>query len=143
MQPDRVGKCTPKILLRMKREVRLLLATFLLMGSAPAWGDTCLRTGQVTGTVCRGVGIEICDQVNLVAAEGEGGRAYTIADSFSSVSEFSESRRRCWINLKSSGLGLLSHGINFFSAEFFYRDEQGYLQAVSPDSISFPCRRVK
>ena len=127
----------------LKITMKLLAIGGLMIASISARGDTYFRTGEVTGTVCWGLGIEMCDQVHLVAAEGEGGRAYTIAETFSSVSNFSESRNRCEIKVKSSGLGLLSYGINIFSADFFYRDEQGYLQSVSPDSISFPCRRVE
>ena len=126
---------------QMKIKTITVLALFIT--SATAWSDTYIRTGGVTGTVCSGLGIEVCDSVTLVAAEGDDGEYFSIAERFPSVNEYSERRQRCTLYVKSSGLGLLSRGMNLFSQKFYYRDEQGYLKGVKPDYITFPCRKVK
>ena len=124
-------------------KLRIMTALTFFFASTNAWSDTYIRTGDVTGTVCKGLGIEVCDTVKLVAAEGDGGEYFSIAERFPSVNEYSERRQRCTLYVKSSGLGLLSRGMNLFSQKFYYRDEQGYLKGVKPDYITFPCRKVK
>ena len=116
----------------LKITMKLLAIGGLMIASISA-EEIRISELAMTGTVCWGLGIEMCDQVHLVPKERWQGLHY--CRNLFSVSNLD--RNRCEIKVKSSGLGLLSYGINIFSADF-YRDEQGYLQSVSQTQYRSP-----
>ena len=67
----------------------------------------------------------------LVAAEDSDGQPYTIENHFSSVYRYDKDKGRC----------VLRFGGNFLSSTeaFFKKNEEGELEVVHPDIITFKC----
>ena len=61
-----------------------------------------LRTGPVTGTVCKGFVIEFCSYKVPIVAVKEKGRFYPVAESFESVDEYGSNT--CHIRLDRGGM---------------------------------------
>ncbi|MCY3729107.1 MAG: hypothetical protein OXF97_08960 [Nitrospira sp.] len=79
-----------------------LIGTLILFGLIlvlPAWADY-QRTGPVTGTVCTGFGIEVCDANVSIVAVKEDGRLYHVTETFKSVDDYNTSTGMCHVRLK-------------------------------------------
>ena len=95
------------------------------------------RVGPVTGTVCKGLGVEVCDMGVELHAVKDGDQFYTIREVWRDVDEYNARRGLCHVSVKSKGLGLLSNGINLLSPGKKFYTVDG--EAVRPDSIRFKC----
>ena len=79
-----------------------------------------------------------------------GGNMHTITDRFESVSEHKGLRGgnvgRCWIRLKTDGLGLISDAVNMFkelsdNVVFYELQEDGTYDPIDAENLTFPCRK--
>lgn len=99
-----------------------------------------IATGPFEGNVCRGIGIEVCDLRKIAAVRGDDGRLYEVTTTFDSVTEYSESKKRCWVTTKRKGGGLFSWAINAAKQPvFFERTTAGRLEEIDVDYLTFPC----
>lgn len=118
------------------------IAIIALLISTQARADY-LVWGEIEGTVCWGIGIEVCSQKKLHAVKGKDGRLYTISDRFESVSEYNETKGRCWIRTKSTGGGLISWGINTaIQPEFYEKLPSGEFKKHDVEYVTFKCKKL-
>lgn len=117
----------------------LLLALCIGGVQSPSWAEY-VATGSIDGNVCRGFGIEWCKFHQIAAVKGDGGRLYEIKTSFDSVTEYDESKRRCWIRTKSKAGGLISWGVNAIKQPVFLeRTSSGKYEELDVEYVTFPC----
>jgi len=92
--------------------------------------------------LCSGFVIEVCKFVQVDAVKGENGKLYNVKCCYDSVSEYSKSKGRCWINTKSKGGGLLSWGVNAVTQpEFLHLNEDGNYEELDVEYLTFKCQR--
>jgi hypothetical protein len=99
-----------------------------------------LVNGKVEGNVCSGTIVKTCKFEDLHAIKGSDGNLYTITNSFESVTEYNQSKNRCWINIKGRGIGVISWGINAaVQPDFYEKTSSGEFKKVDVDFITFKC----
>jgi len=97
-----------------------------------------IRTGPVTGEDCTCIGICSCSKVAIYALGENNDKLYEIAERWKKVRSYNNNR--CWVSVaaKSTDLGFLAYGINFFKPNF-YTMKNGNYEKVTVQDISFPC----
>ncbi len=105
-----------------------------------------LVTGEVTGEECSRFPLliaETCSHRIINAYKGDDGNLYELPKSFPDVSEFNERNNRCWIRMKSKGLGLLSNLSNFVTGtDFYQKTKSGSFDKVDANYITFSCAKL-
>lgn len=96
-------------------------------------------TGPAEGTVCTGLVIEACGKKTIVALEDKNGM-YPFPSAFKKVDEHND--RKGWCTINTSSNSLVGSIISRASLPTFYTKEDGVLKAVSPDYITFSCRKT-
>jgi hypothetical protein len=128
----------------MKRSIVKTMAALtvgLLFNPAGAQAEYC-AIGNIKGNVCSGFVIEACKFVQVDAVKGDDDKLYTVNRCYGSVSEYSESKGRCWIKTKSKGGGLLSWGVNAATQpEFFHLSENGDYEKLDVEYLTFKCQK--
>lgn len=122
--------------------MRDLLAAALAMSAASI---QCLAdyraTGPFEGTVCKGIGIEICSQHDLVAVKGDDGKLYTISETFRNVTEYNKRSGKCTIQTGAASIGLIDMLRSSATSPTFYeRSDAGEYVPLDVDYVTFPCR---
>ena len=125
------------------RRVALLFAVSFVAPS-PANAEYIV-TGKIRGQECTSyIVIESCTWRSINAAKGEDGRLYTLAQRYAEVSQYSEKKDRCWIDIKSRRWGLISAIINLFSDVTFYeKQKDGSYEELDVEYLVFPCVKVE
>lgn len=119
----------------------ILTAVTVVVVATQASNGKYIAEGTIQGFVCTNYLIfSSCRLVELAAVEGEDGRLYTISEEYETVSEFNERASRCWIRIRSEGW--ISWALNrVMGPRFFVLNDNDQLQLVSPESITFRCRK--
>ncbi|TCV81275.1 hypothetical protein [Sulfurirhabdus autotrophica] len=114
---------------------RVLLC--IVLTSSPITFADYYVIGQITGPVCRGIGIELCETHNVDAVEGKDGKLFAVNNRFNKVDEYRNGK--CWIKTKVKSFGLFNFAANAAVAHQFYEKQGGELKKIDVDSISFKC----
>lgn len=97
-----------------------------------------IMTGPAEGQVC--VLSILCKFHPIAGVKGDDGRPHELMRTYPKVSDYNESKKRCWINTKSTGLGIFSFGINMFSQPVFLElANNGGFKEIDVEYITFPC----
>lgn len=122
------------------KKITMTLVMSLFFYSLTVFAEYC-AIGNIKGSVCKGFILESCKHVQIDAVKGDGDKLYTVNRCFDSVTEYSESKGRCWIRTKSQGGGLISWGINTaIQPEFLHLNEDGSYEALDVDYLTFKCQ---
>ena len=105
----------------------------------PSWADYIV-TSEITGNDCWGIGIKFCNTVKVVAFK-KGGEVHEMPTSFSTVSTYSEDKGRCSINI-DTGIWTPLKALTTSTLPNFYTKNDGKLKEISPDYLSFTCRKT-
>lgn len=117
----------------------LFLALCIGCFHSASWAEY-IATGPFEGNVCHGFGIEVCGLHKIAAVRGDDGRLYEVKTNYGSVTEYKESKRRCWIKTKSKVGGFLSWGGNAIKQPVFLeRTSSGEHEELDVEYITFPC----
>jgi hypothetical protein len=101
-----------------------------------------IATGPVIGNVCSFGGF-VCSFHSIDAVKGEDGKLYHLNRVYDDVSDYKPLQKKCWIQIKSKGLGFISRGINLFTNEFFERKPNGSYEEIDVEYLVFDCEKVK
>ncbi len=113
----------------------------LLLSSFSANAEYC-ATGVIKGNICSGFILESCKTVKIDAVKGENGELFSINKCYSSVSEYSKSKKLCWINTKSKGGGALSWAANSLTQpDFLHKNESGKYEELDVEYLVFKCTK--
>ena len=98
-------------------------------------------TGKIRGQQCTSyIVFDRCTMRSVDAIKGKDGTLYTVKRRYPKVSEHSEKKGLCWINIKSRGGGLISGVINLFSDVTFLEEQQdGSFKELDIEYLVFPC----
>jgi len=120
------------------KKIRLFLAfNFLIVFNTAVRADYQV-TGPTRGSECK-LGI-VCSTHIIAAVKDDKGTLRYMPTYYQSVSEFNGTN--CFINTKSTGLGLISMAINVMKQPVFLElDSKGNYKELDIESISFPCRK--
>ncbi len=123
------------------RIIFLFAVSFVL--PAPATAEYIV-TGKIRGQECTNyIVFESCTWRSIDVASGAGGRFFTLPQRYPEVSQHSEKKGRCWINIKSRRWGLISGSINLYSYVTFYEKLQdGSYEELDVEYLMFPCRKA-
>ena len=101
-------------------------------------------TGKIRGQECTSyIVFESCTWRSIDSAGGGSGRLYTLPRRYPEVSQHSEKKGRCWIDIKSRRWGLISGVINLFSDVTFYeKQKDGSYEELDVEYLMFPCRKA-
>lgn len=117
----------------------LFLALCIGCFHSAAWAKY-VATGPIEGNVCHGFGIEWCKFHKIAAVRGDGGRPYEVKTTYDSVTEYNETKGRCWIETKSKGGGLLNWGVNAIKQPIFLEiTPSRKYEELDVEYITFPC----
>ena len=97
-------------------------------------------TSEITGNDCWGIGIKFCNTVKVVAFE-KGGECYEMPPRFSTVTTYSEDKGRCSINI-GTGIWTPLKALATATQPRLYTKKDGKLKEISPDYLSFSCRKT-
>lgn len=106
---------------------KILPVTFVLLSSFSVHADY-VRTGPMNATVCSGIGIKFCSQVEVEAVE-QGGGMYEPTNRFNSVDSHNGSS--CTIRIDGF--------IKSAKSPNFYKKEGGQFVKIKPDYVTFKC----
>ncbi|WP_146183872.1 hypothetical protein [Limnohabitans sp. T6-20] len=124
---------------RIKKMFKFLAASLMYLLCVSGTYAGYLVQGPVKAEDCYDLGIKICSTKTVTEVRKDG-RRFEIANYFEDVSSHDASRRMCWINTKSRGLGFLSLGINSLTQpEFWGYDKSGKYVKIDADNIYFKC----
>lgn len=98
-----------------------------------------IATSEFTGTVCTGIGVEICSKVKIVAI-GKNGELYEIKKTWKSVDE--HNANTCHIKTKFDKAGPFSGLISSYKFPDFYTYKNNEYEKVSIDYLTFKCRKT-
>jgi hypothetical protein len=119
--------------------MKILWFFALTVASSASIADYAV-VGKVEGSSCWGVGFQMCSMKTIEAVKGDDGRLYSVAESFSKVSEYNASKGRCWIRTKDSSLGLISMAANAaFSPTFYEKTSSGEFKKIDVEYVTFKC----
>lgn len=94
--------------------IKKLISVAAIILSMPAMASQYVVTGQIEGNVCWGLSlIKSCKLHKIDAIKGEDGKLYPMNPSYSTVSEYNGTTKRCWIQVKAmTGNGMGSDAIS-------------------------------
>jgi hypothetical protein len=128
--------------MRSRLLLRCVLAALAVL--APLAVADYVATSPIEGNVCSGFILESCKFYRVSAVKGSDGQLHSINTRYDSVSEFDESKRRCWIHTKSKGGGLWSWGANMaLQPEFYTTTESNEYEKIDVEYITFSCVQHK
>lgn len=118
---------------------RLIIASALLLFSTWALAEY-KAVGKIEGNVCWGFVIESCKFYEVHAVQADDGQPYSVTHTYENVSEYSQSKGRCWINTKSRGGGVLSWLTNAaVQPQFYTKNEGGEFEEIDVEYLTFRC----
>lgn len=124
----------------MNRNIFIVCVSLILMiVSQTSWADYMVKS-EITGNDCWGIVIRICDTVKVVAFK-KGEEFYEMPTSFSTVSTYSEDKGRCSINI-NTGIWMPTKALTNATLPSFYSKKDGKLNEISPDYLSFNCKKT-
>ena len=112
----------------------------IIITGQPSLADYVV-TSEITGNDCWGIGIKFCHTVKVIAFKKDG-EFYEMPTSFSTVSEYSEDKRRCSINIDTGIWTPTKWLTNKVTLPSFYIKKDGELKEISPEYLSFNCRKT-
>jgi len=99
-----------------------------------------IATGSIEGTVCHGLGIQVCNKHTIAAVRGDGGRLFEVKTIYDSVTEYNGAKKRCAIKTKLKGGGFFNWGVNAVKQPVFLEmTSSGKYEELDVEYISFPC----
>lgn len=127
---------------KMKRSQPIPIIIFVAAAlSTPlaAFADYC-AVGEIEGNLCKGFIVEACKLVRIDAVKGDDGKLFTVKRCYPSVSEYDQTKGRCWIRTKSTGGGLLSWAFNAPQQSVFYhKTAHGEYEELDVEYVTFKC----
>ena len=118
-----------------------VIAASVLFAPTNAFAEYC-AVSKIKGNVCSGFVIEACKFVVVDAVKRDDGKLYELSRCYESVSDYSESKGRCWVRTKSKGAGLFSWGVNAADQpEFYHLKDDGTYEEIDVEYLSFKCRK--
>lgn len=128
----------------MNIKKRIAVAAIIL--TMPAMASQYVVTGQIDGNVCWGFSlIKSCKLHKIDAIKGEDGKLYPMNSSYSAVSEYNGTTKRCWIQVKAmTGNGMGSDAISVItnavsSRPEFFEKVEGRFEKIDVEYVTFPC----
>lgn len=119
----------------------ILVAAFFLAQIHLAQADYFV-TGQIEGNVCHGFGIEWCRFHKIAAVKDGKGQLYEVKTRYESVGEYNENDKRCWVNTKSKGAGVVSWVANVRkNYTYLEKNSSGGYEELDVEYLTFPCTK--
>ena len=123
-----------------KKTIALFSGSLLFLMLTSIVHAEYIMTGPAKGEVCAVSDFLGCKFHPIAGIKGDDGRPYELARSYPKVSDYNESKKRCWINTKSTGLGVFSFGINMLTQPVFLElSNNGVYKEIDVGVITFPC----
>lgn len=115
--------------------------TLILILFAASSHAEYIAKGKITGQECTSyIIVDSCKNRQIDAVKGDDGRLYSVKRRYQSVNEYRGGR--CWVHIKSRGMGLISNAINVFAGSQFYEKQpDGTYEEVDPEYITFKCKK--